>query len=192
MRRLPPAAIAGVLGFVVLLDQAVKALVRATLVPGVAIPLLGPLLQLRYVRNTGAAFGMLPGHSVMFMVVALCVVGTILVYAWRIRPTRPLVVIALGLVSGGAVGNLIDRAVAGRVTDFLEIPFIPVFNVADTGIVVGTALLVWWLLFGAGDHPAAESPHTVDGIASADGVGPDGPSETDAAAGPESLPHVGE
>lgn len=171
MRRLPPAAIAGVLASVVLLDQAVKAVVRATLVPGVAIPLIGSLLQLRYVRNTGAAFGMLPGHRVMFMLVAVCVVGTILVYAWRIRPTRPLVVIALGLVSGGAVGNLIDRAAAGRVTDFLEVPFIPVFNVADSAIVTGTALLVWWLLFGASEHPAAapddeavsETPPSADG-----------------------------
>jgi signal peptidase II len=156
VRRLPPVAVAAVFACVVALDQAVKVLVRATLVPGVAIPLVGTLLQLRYVRNVGAAFGMLPGHKVVFMLVAVFVVGTIAVYVWRIRPTRPLVVIALGLVSGGAVGNLIDRAFAGRVTDFLELPNFPVFNVADSAIVVGTGLLVWWLLFGAGEHPAAD------------------------------------
>jgi signal peptidase II len=154
--RRPAAVLAAVAAGILLTDQASKALVRATMSPpGTSIPVVGSLLRLTYVRNTGAAFGMFPGHPVVFVIVSLVVLSGVAVYWWRVRPARALLVIALGLVSGGATGNLIDRVTAGRVTDFLEVPYIPVFNVADSAIVVGVGLLMGWLLFGPVSHEAA-------------------------------------
>jgi len=141
----------------VLLDQATKYLVRTLMAPpGTSIPLLGHWLRLTYVRNAGAAFGMLPGHGVIFMSVSALVLLGVGIYLVRIRPTHPVLVVALGLVTAGAAGNLIDRATSGLVTDFIQIPFdFPVFNVADSSIFIGVGLLVWWVLFGPAEHGAA-------------------------------------
>jgi signal peptidase II len=154
--RRPAVALAAMAAAVLVLDQVTKAAVRAYISPpGTSIELVGRLLRLTYVRNTGAAFGLLPGHRVMFIAVSMLVLGGIAVYWWRVRPARALVVLALGLLSGGALGNLVDRVSVGRVTDFIEVPYIPVFNVADSAIVVGVSVLMWWLLFGPVSHEAA-------------------------------------
>lgn len=156
--RRPAAAFAAVILATVVIDQASKALVRVRMEPMTSIPLVGSLLRLTYVRNAGAAFGMLPGQRTMFVTVSFLVLAGIAGYWWRYRPTHPLVVVALGLVCGGALGNLIDRLFLGRVTDFVEVPGFPVFNAADSAIFVGVCVLVWWLLFGPADqhaHPPA-------------------------------------
>lgn len=138
------------------LDQFTKSLVRAYLPLQDSRLLLPGLLYLTHVENVGAAFGVFPGQRAVFVAVSLSVVFVIIVYMVRQRPTSPLVVVALGLVCAGALGNLIDRtfAIPGwhttfTVTDFLEFGFIrfPVFNVADSAIVLGVGLLVLWLLF---------------------------------------------
>jgi len=143
------AAIVGV-------DQVTKAVVRADLAPlGRSVPVIGDVLQLTFVRNLGASFGMMPGYRPLFIAVSFCVLIAIGAFVVRRRPERPWVVVALGLVAGGAFGNLIDRIVFGWVTDFIRIPFdFPVFNVADSAVVVGVAMLIWWLLFG----PASAEP----------------------------------
>lgn len=169
MLRRPTAVFAGVLAAIVALDQLSKHLVRTWLAPpGTSVPLLGHWLRLTYVRNAGAAFGMLPGHGVVFMGVSILVLTGIGVYLLRVRPTRPLLVVALGMVAAGAAGNLIDRATSGLVTDFVQIPFdFPVFNLADSAIFVGVAMLVWWVLFGPAEHGAATAP-AVDSLAAPD------------------------
>jgi signal peptidase II len=155
--RRPLATFAGVFAAVVLLDQASKQLVRTYMAPpGTSLPLLGHWLRLTYVRNAGAAFGMLPGRGVVFMGVSVLVLTGVGVYLVRVRPARALLVLALGLVASGATGNLIDRAVSGLVTDFVQVPFdFPVFNLADSAIFVGVSMLVWWVLFGPAEHGAA-------------------------------------
>lgn len=171
MRHRSAAVIAAVAAFVVAADQAAKALVRDRLSPpGTSVRVLGDLVRFTHTRNTGAAFGMLPGNRYIFVGVSIVVIVSILVYAWRSRPSRPMIVAALGLVCGGAAGNLIDRAFIGYVTDFVQVPFdFPVFNVADSAIVVGVAMLVWWLLFGPVpesatpvEDPAASEPPVAD------------------------------
>jgi signal peptidase II len=108
---------------------------------------------------------MMPGYRPLFIGVSLCVLVAIGAFVVRRRPERPWVVVALGLVAGGAFGNLIDRVAFGWVTDFIRIPFdFPVFNVADSAVVVGVAMLVWWLLFG----PAPAEPVPSAGPASPD------------------------
>ena len=132
-----------------ILDQFTKALVRSSLVLNEAFPLIPGLFDIARVENTGAAFGMLPGRRPLFITVSLLMLLSVAVYWWRARPKAWPVVIALGLVVGGAIGNLIDRAFIGRVTDFLAFSFFsPVFNLADSAIFVGVFVLVVWILFG--------------------------------------------
>lgn len=156
MLRRPAAVLAAVAAAIVVSDQVTKELVRSRIPIGTSIPLIGDVLRLTHTRNLGAAFGMLPGHRFVFITVVVLVLVGIGVYTARWRPTRPWIIVALGLVAGGAVGNLVDRVWFGMVTDFIQIPFsFPVFNLADSGIVVGVSMLVWWLLFGPGPTVAA-------------------------------------
>lgn len=156
MRRRGAAVTAAIGAIVLAADQVTKYLVRAWLSPpGTSVPLLGDVVRLTYVRNLGASFGMMPGYRPLFVVVSIGVLIAIAAFVVRRGPQRPWVLVALGLVAGGAFGNLIDRLYLGWVTDFLQIPFdFPVFNVADSAVVVGVSMLVWWLLFG----PAPDQP----------------------------------
>ena len=131
-----------VAGAVVLIDQLSKLVVRNQVGPGASIPILSGIFHLTYVRNPGAAFGMLPGKQLFFFATTGVVIGFIVVYYLRSRPTDPWLVAALGLELGGATGNLIDRLMWGRVTDFLDFRFWPVFNLADSSIVIGLALVL--------------------------------------------------
>lgn len=145
------------------LDQLTKALVRSSLAPGESVPLIEGLLHLTHVRNMGAAFGLLPGARPLFIATSAFVLFVVAAYWRRSHPRQWPVVIALALVCSGAFGNLIDRSVAGRVTDFLDFAFIdfPVWNVADAAIVAGVGVLTGWLLFVPEPEPEPER----DGLA---------------------------
>jgi signal peptidase II len=168
--RRGPAVTAAIAAAVVAVDQAAKFAVRGAVpADGRSVPVLGDLVRLTLVQNEGAAFGLLPGGRIAFVVVSILALCAIAIFLVRRRPQHPWLVVALGLVAGGAAGNLIDRAMTGKVIDFIQIPFdFPVFNVADSSIVVGVAMLLWWLLFGP--SPAeASAAQTTDGEAAADG-----------------------
>jgi signal peptidase II len=125
-------------GTVLLLDQAIKAVVEGELVPGEQIDLLGPL-GLTLAHNEGVAFGLAGGSAlplIAFAVLALGFVGFLLAR----NPTAPGIWVAVGLVAGGALGNLVDRLRTGEVTDYIEINYPwPPFNLADVAITVGVA-----------------------------------------------------
>ena len=145
------------------LDQLTKVAIRASLGLNEAVPVIPGFFDIAHVENTGAAFGMLPGRRELFIGISLLMLLAVAVYWWRMRPTAWPVVIALGLVVGGALGNLIDRAFVGKVTDFLAFTlFSPVFNIADSGIVVGTSVLVIWILFGPDESATAQASTTQD------------------------------
>lgn len=173
MRRYGPVIIAALSAMVLLADQVTKHYARVYLaVSASPVRIVGDLLRLNFTRNQGAAFGMLPGNVFLFIPVHVIVLLVIAGYVWRRRPERPWLIIALSLVAGGAMGNLIDRVVFGWVTDFIQIPFdFPVFNVADSAVVVGVAMLVWWLLFGPGSRvhevEGAAAPHAAEHAESA-------------------------
>ena len=127
---------------------------------GASFALVDGVLRLTFVRNTGAAFGLFPGYQPIFIATSCVVLLVIAAYWRRSRPTAWPIVIALGLITGGAVGNLIDRAALGRVTDMFDFTLIdfPVFNVADSAIIVGVAMLILWLLLvPEPQHPAEVS-----------------------------------
>jgi len=141
------------------MDQISKAMVRVAMVEQQSTNLIPYLIKLTYVRNEGAAFGLFPGRQPIFMVTSLLVLFVIAAFWRRTRPVQWPVVVALALVTGGAVGNLIDRLLLGYVTDFFEFGFVkfPVFNVADSCIVVGVAILMLWILFGPADSVDVET-----------------------------------
>ena len=111
--------------------------------------LVPTLLDLTYVENTGAAFGMLSGHPLLLAAISLIILAAITVYTIKKEQKHPLFMLAVALVVGGAVGNLIDRVFRGFVVDFLEFSFFdfPVFNLADCFVVVGVCLLAIQILF---------------------------------------------
>ena len=125
---------------VVAADQAAKAVVEAQVTIGERIDVLGPL-RITLAHNRGVAFGLAGGAGaslVIVTVLALSVVG----YLVSRDPTRPGMWVAVGLIAGGAVGNLVDRVRADRVTDFIDLPPWPAFNLADMAITGGVLLLV--------------------------------------------------
>jgi signal peptidase II len=125
---------------VVAVDQVAKALVRAHIVLGEQVDVLGPL-GLTDTRNTGVAFGLAGGTGAPLVIVMLIALGVV-TFLFAQSPARPGMWVASGLLAGGAVGNLIDRVGAGHVTDFIELPPWPPFNVADVCITCGVVLLV--------------------------------------------------
>jgi signal peptidase II len=145
-----------VASLVLLADRLTKHLVRASIGPGQSVPLaswLTPVLQITYVTNTGAAFGLFPGWSQILIAIAVIVIVALVWYYFQLPDGQWLMHVALGLQLGGATGNLIDRLrFSGSVLDFIDLNFWPlrqwpVFNVADSSIVVGvtllTLLMVW-------------------------------------------------
>ena len=102
---------------------------------------LAAYFQITHVSNSGAAFGIFPSGSVIFMVVAVVVSVAIILYNQSMPANSHLYRVALGLQLGGALGNLLSRVRVGHVTDFLDFGPVPVFNIADMSIVVGVIML---------------------------------------------------
>ena len=115
-------------------------------VPWNPIEPLGSIVSLTYVTNTGAAFGLFPQLGNLYVVVALVIVAALLIFYRRFAFSHWLMQVSLGLQLGGAAGNLIDRLRFGYVIDFVDFKVWPVFNVADSSIVVGVLILALLLL----------------------------------------------
>jgi signal peptidase II len=151
-----PGAIA-VAGIVVALDQGLKAFVVATIDPTERISLaLG--FHLTNITNRGLAFGVLGDGEGLVLAVTIGALG--LVLAWfALDPGRPWMWLAVGLLAGGALGNLADRVRADAVTDYLDPPLWPAFNLADVAITVGALALVFASMGGT----AREGPRAKPG-----------------------------
>jgi len=139
-----------VAGAVVVADQATKALIELTMHPQQTID-VAPFFALSYVRNTGAAFGVLAAAPAgirlpLFFAVTLAAVGALVSFLRRTPPDERWLVGALGAVLGGALGNLVCRVRYGEVIDFLDVHWgalhWPAFNIADAAITVGVAVVM--------------------------------------------------
>jgi signal peptidase II len=135
----------GVAALVVVLDQVTKRLAEDRLRGQRSVPLVDDILRLTYVENRGAAFGLLQDQTAFFVLVGIIVIGVIAA-SYRYLPRSGFLLhLALGLQLGGAIGNLLDRIRQGYVVDFVDFGYRanwwPVFNVADSAIVIGVALL---------------------------------------------------
>lgn len=128
-------------------DQATKAVVRGSLALGESWPSEGWLVKVTHVTNTGAAFGILQGQGLFLTVTAVLAIGAIFFYYAFPPLEHGLLRLALGLQLGGAAGNLTDRLRFGEVTDFIDFPRYPEFNVADSSITIGLAVIIGFFVF---------------------------------------------
>lgn len=151
LRAVLGAAVAAAL-VVYLLDQATKLRVERTMELGESIPVIDGLLQWHYILNPGAAFSLGEDFTWLFTAIMAAVSIGIAVYLPRVR-SMPWA-LALGLVLGGALGNLTDRVLrwpgfpSGHVVDFIHVNRFAVFNIADSGVVVGVAAVALLILLG--------------------------------------------
>lgn len=137
----------GVAGAVVALDQWTKWLVRENLpFQGTWLPewlnWLFPYARIVHWYNSGAAFGMFQNGNLIFTILAFIVIGAIVYYFPRVESEEWTLKLAMGLQLAGAAGNLVDRLLMGKVTDFISVGTFPVFNVADSSITVGVIVLL--------------------------------------------------
>jgi signal peptidase II len=130
-------------------DFFTKRLIAGTFHPHEVRQVVGDWIRLTYIHNPGAAFGLFPGSRTVLIAVSLAAIVVVTAVAWR--KTAPREVLPLGLILGGAVGNLVDRIRLGEVVDFVQVGippenYWPVFNVADSAVTVGVAWLALLLL----------------------------------------------
>jgi signal peptidase II len=127
----------GTAAVVLVSDQITKAIVRSNLAIGESWPDEDWAVKFTHVTNSGAAFGILQGQTLFLTITAVIAIGAIAFYYLFPPLEHGLLRLALGLQLGGAVGNLLDRIRLGHVTDFIDFPRYPEFNIADSSIVVG-------------------------------------------------------
>jgi signal peptidase II len=135
-------------------DQTTKEIVLSQLGLGEAVHVVGPL-SLHHVQNSGIAFGLFSAWGAIVTLITGGAVVWMLVYFARAGARHPVLPVALGLLIGGSAGNLADRIRLGHVTDFVDLRYWPAFNLADTFICVGVAVLLATALAGerAPRHP---------------------------------------
>jgi len=146
------SVVAAIAAAVLVLDQLTKWYVRRTVSLYESIAVIDSLFNITHVRNTGGAFSLLAGSSravrlPFFLLVSMVAVVVLLFFVRRVRPEQRLLLFALGVILGGALGNFADRLVYGEVTDFLDFHwrgyYWPAFNVADSCITVGMLILLF-------------------------------------------------
>jgi signal peptidase II len=126
-------------------DQLTKHIVSSKLALDDQVRVAGPL-AIHHVQNSGIAFGLFASATLVVIILTTVAVGWMLIFFARSGSRHPVLPVALGLVIGGSVSNLVDRVRLGHVTDFLDLKFWPAFNLADSFIVVGVAILLLALI----------------------------------------------
>jgi signal peptidase II len=142
----------GVAGAIIALDQWTKWLVRENIAFGSQwlpewLMWLSPYARFVHWYNSGAAFGMFQNGNLVFTTLAILVIIAIIYYFPQVETEDWTLKVAMGLQMAGAAGNLIDRLIMGKVTDFISVGSFPVFNVADSSITIGVVVLllgIWW------------------------------------------------
>lgn len=136
---------------IIAIDQFVKGIVVASMVPGESIPILKHFLHLTYVLNPGAAFGILPHQRELFLLAGVAIlIGSAIFYS-QIKKSDSILRFGLISLISGAAANLIDRFQNGLVVDFIDFRIWPVFNIADIAIVIGVGCMVYSILFNFGE-----------------------------------------
>lgn len=136
---------------IILLDQISKYAVVANIALGESVDVIRGVFRFTYIRNEGAAFGMLDDARWVFLLLSTLAIVGVLVYMFVKKPTSRMLCISLAFIVGGGVGNMIDRIKLGYVIDFLDFCAFPklwmwTFNVADAFVVVGAFMLIVWMI----------------------------------------------
>jgi signal peptidase II len=178
-RPLELAVLLGTGALVLVADQVSKALVVANVAVGQRVDVVGNLLQIWHAQNSGAAFSLFQNGLPLFLVVSVLALGLVAYFARALHGRSPWFFFILGLVLGGTLGNLTDRiAHQGLVTDFISFGFGEVrfatFNVADSSLVVGIALIIgtMWLLDRKNAAAASQADLRATAPRSGDGPAP--------------------
>ena len=132
----------------ILLDQLTKVWIRTNLAISDSIVIIDGLFAITHIENKGAAFSMLAGRRLFLILLPLATVVIILIaiYIYR-KEYHPLLLTSMALIAGGGIGNLIDRMYFGVVTDFFDLEYFAIFNVADIFVCVGGFLIAIWAIF---------------------------------------------
>lgn len=135
----------GIIAFAVIFDQITKYIVVKSMALGEEIPLWEGVFHWKYIRNTGAAFGMLADRREVFLILSTVALAVLFIYLFKTRTTRIWWLTAIGMIMGGGIGNMIDRIAVGYVVDFMYVKLIDfaVFNVADCFVTVGAGILLF-------------------------------------------------
>lgn len=136
-----------ILAGIVILDQITKYLAYVYLQPQATIPIINKFFYLTYVENRGAAFGILQNKVWLLSIITSIIILAALYYIYKTPQIGNVTRYSVALIIAGAIGNLIDRIRLGYVIDFFDFLVWPVFNIADSSVVVGTIILVFILLF---------------------------------------------
>ena len=140
-----------VLGIIIfVIDQLAKGYITASMRLGQSIPVVKDYFYITYVVNPGAAFGIFEHQRLFFIIVALLFVAAIVFFRKKILKENTLFQWGVGLLMGGAIGNLYDRLQNGLVIDFFDFRFWPVFNIADVAICIGAAFIMFDVCFRRG------------------------------------------
>lgn len=140
---------------IIILDQLTKHIMGGWLAPDNSVSIIENFLYFSYNENKGAALGMYQEGTKILIIITAVIMAGLVYYLVKLRKTSRFGYIALSLVLGGAAGNFIDRVRLGHVVDFIDVKLgsfnYPVFNVADSFVVIGTFMLAYYLLFMATD-----------------------------------------
>ncbi len=131
---------------VIAVDRLTKWIALGSLAPLKSIPIIDGLLQLTLTVNTGAAFSILTGKNTFLILISVMVIFFIIYCYFKLPATR-VTSIAVGLILGGAIGNLIDRFIYRGIVDFIDFRIFPIFNVADMAITTGVVLLLGYYVW---------------------------------------------
>ncbi|MFZ5943858.1 MAG: signal peptidase II [Bacillota bacterium] len=132
---------------VLAVDQGTKYIVKSKMALYESIPIIPKVFHLTYIENPGAAFGLLANQRIFFIIITIIILAALIYLYSQLKPEQKLLKICLGLVVGGALGNFIDRLRVGTVTDFFDFRIWPVFNIADSAVVIGMIYVAYRLLF---------------------------------------------
>ena len=130
---------------IVLIDQIIKFAVVSNIKLESSLNLIPDLLSITYIQNTGAAFGMLKGHTILFVLICASAVITALFFFFKTpaEKIKTSYAISISLIIGGGIGNLVDRIQTQYVIDYIHISFFPaIFNFADIAVVIGSILFM--------------------------------------------------
>ena len=132
-----------IIGGSILVDKIVKIIISSTIDVGETIPVIKDIFHFTYIRNEGAAFGMLSEHRWVFMIISSVAIVAMCIYLFKFCKERMLTRIGIALVIGGGIGNMIDRIFLGYVVDMIDCRFIDfyIFNVADSCVCVGAGIV---------------------------------------------------
>lgn len=128
--------------FMVIFDQLSKYYIQSSMTLGESIPILPNIFHITYILNPGAAFGLFANQTFFFIVLAVLMIAAVIYFYSAIKRESTWMQVGIGLLLGGAIGNLIDRIQIGMVVDFFDFRIWPIFNIADVGIVCGAFIIV--------------------------------------------------